>query len=72
MTIQSLGYIKFRTHTVAVSQDDETDLIYCFKHTVTRCELESFSDQEAAAEYILTPLPTVGYHLTIPGESNGL
>jgi hypothetical protein len=69
MTIQSLGYIKFRTHTVAVSQDSVTAHIYCFKHTATRCELESFVDQDSAAEYILTPLPTVGYHLVLPGDN---
>jgi hypothetical protein len=68
MTIHSLGYIKFRTHTVAVSQDSETNHIYCFKHTSSRCELESFSDQELAAEYILTPLSSLGYHLVIPGD----
>ena len=68
MTIHSLGYIKFRTHTVAVSQDSETNHIHCFKQTRTRCELESFRDQDLAAEYILAPLPRLGYHLVIPED----
>lgn len=63
MTIQSLGWIQFKTHRVAVSKDSESDRIYCFKHTDTRCDMASFNDEAEAADYILEPMPTLEYYI---------
>lgn len=68
MTIHALGYIEFRTHSVAVSRDTDTLCIYCFKHTHDRCDLESFSDLDVAADYILEPFPSIVYELVFPGD----
>ena len=69
MTIRTLGYIQFKTHSVAISKDSDDHRIYCFKSTRNRCDLESFDDEESAAEFILTPFPTVVYELKMPGEN---
>ena len=69
MTIHTIGYIQFKTHSVAISKDSEDHRIYCFKSTPTRCDYESFIDEHMAAEYILEPFPTVIYELKIPGEN---
>ena len=63
MTINTLGYIKFRTHRVHIARDD--DHIYCFKMTNNRCDLEVFEDQEQAADYILTPFASVVYEVNL-------
>lgn len=70
MSIETLGWIQFRTHRVVVSKDDLTDRIYCFKHTETRCELASFADEWEAADYILEPMPTVEYFVRIDGDES--
>lgn len=61
MTITTIGYIKFKTHTVHVSRSDHC--IYCFKMNLTRCDLEIFTDQEEAADYILAPFASVEYEV---------
>lgn len=70
MTIQALGYIQFKTHSVAVSKDTDTLRIYCFKATDTRCDIESFIDLELAADYILAPFPVLVYELVLGGETD--
>jgi hypothetical protein len=70
MTIHSLGYIQFKTHSVAVSKDSDTLRIYCFKATDTRCDIESFVDLELAADYILAPFPVLVYELVLGGETD--
>lgn len=70
MTIHSLGYIQFKTHRVLVSKDPDHDRIYCFKHTDTRCDLESFDSEDMAADYILRPFPALVYELKLGGETN--
>ena len=69
MTIRTIGYIQFKTHQVAISKDDRDHRIYCFKSTRNRCDYESFVNEELAADYILTPFPTVVYELKMPGEN---
>lgn len=66
MTINTLGYIKFKTYRVHIARDDLH--IYCFKMTNSRCDLEVFEDQEAAADYILTPFPSIVYEVELSGE----
>jgi hypothetical protein len=68
MTIHALGYIEFKTHSVAISKDSRSLRIYCFKHTQDRCDLESFTDIELAAEYILNPFPSIVYELVFPRD----
>jgi hypothetical protein len=70
MTIHALGYIQFKTHSVAVSKDSDTLRIYCFKSTHTRCDIESFIDLELAADYILEPFPVLVYELVLGGETD--
>ena len=69
MTIRTLGYIQFKTHNVYISQDDSTQLIHCFKATQTRCDLQTFNDQEAACDYIMTPFDSLVYELVIAGDN---
>jgi hypothetical protein len=61
--IRSLGYIQFKTHRVHISRDLDSDCYVCFKSTVSRCDIDSFTCIEAAVEYILEPLPTVTYYI---------
>ena len=68
MTIRTLGYVQFKTHNVYISQDDDTQLIHCFKAPRTRCDMQTFTDQDAACDYILAPFESVVYELVIPGE----
>jgi hypothetical protein len=62
-SIKSLGYIQFKTHRVHVGQDLDSDCYVCFKSTVSRCDIDSFTSIEAAVEYILEPLPSVAYYI---------
>lgn len=68
MTIQKIGSVQFPTYRVVVSKDLLTDRIYCFKHTPTRCELESFDSEGLAAEYIISPMSRIEYRLELDGE----
>jgi hypothetical protein len=69
MTIRTLGYIQFKTHNAYISQDDNSQLIYCFKATQTRCDLQTFTDQDAACDYILKPFDSLVYELVIAGDN---
>jgi hypothetical protein len=69
MTIQTIGYVQFKTHQVYISKDLDTDVIVCFKATDNRCDLQTFTDESAASDYILTPFNTIVYELVIPGEN---
>ena len=69
MTIQTIGYVQFKTHQVHISKDLDTDVIHCFKATQTRCDMQTFTDEDAASDYILTPFNAIVYELVIPGES---
>ena len=69
MTIHTLGWIQFRTHRVVVSQDLTTDHILCFKHTDTRCEWESFPDDQQATDYIIEPMRSIQYLVEFPEDS---
>ena len=69
MTIRTLGYVQFKTHNVSISQDDATQLIHCFKATRTRCDMQTFTDQDAACDYILKPFDSVVYELVIPEDN---
>lgn len=68
MTIQTIGYVQFKTHQVHISKDSNSDRIYCFKATKTRCDLQTFTDEDAACDYILEPFKSIVYELVIPGE----
>ena len=68
MTIQTIGYVQFKTHQVHISKDTDTQLIHCFKATDDRCDLQTFTDEDAASDYIMTPFKSIVYELVIPGE----
>lgn len=70
MTILRLGSVIFPTHAVVVSKDLDSDRIYCFKMNTDRCDLDSFTTENEAAEYCITPLATMGYRLVIDGEES--
>jgi hypothetical protein len=70
MTIQTLGWVQFRTHRVTVSKDDLTDRIYCFKHTHDRCEFESFDSEWQAADYIVEPMSYIKYEVQMDLDSD--
>jgi hypothetical protein len=67
MHIQSLGYIHFKTYQVSISKDLDTDHILCFKSTRDRCDWDSFTTEEDAVNYILTPFPSLAYQLVLDG-----
>jgi len=69
MTIRALGYIEFSTHKVTISKDDSSSRIYCFKSNDHRCDIESFTDEDMAADYILAPFPVLVYRLVLDGEN---
>lgn len=69
MTILKIGTVAFKTHRVVVSKDLESDRIYCFKHTDSRCELESFDSEYMAADYIIEPLSNIVYYVKIDGDN---
>ena len=68
MTIQTIGYVQFKTHQVHISKDTDTQLIHCFKATDDRCDLQTFTDEDSACDYIMTPFKSIVYELVIPGE----
>lgn len=68
MTIRTIGYVQFKTHQVHISKDTDSQLIYCFKATDTRCDLQTFDNEDAASDYILEPFNNIVYHLVIAGE----
>lgn len=68
MTIRQVGYVQFKSHRVVVSKDDESDRIYCFKHTPSRCEFESFDREDEAADYIIMPMTSLSYQVVIDGD----
>ena len=42
--------------------------IHCFKYNARSCDFEIFKDQFEASDYILEPLPTVYYEVTVQDE----
>ena len=70
--IKNLVQIQFPTHSVHVSQDDQTHSIICFKYDHSACDFESFSQHEElmASDWMLTPLPTLVYQVVFTGEES--
>jgi hypothetical protein len=65
MTIRTVGYVTFNTHQVAISKDDASDLIHCFKSTHTRCDYAVFDSEDSASDYILAPFDSIVYRLVL-------
>ena len=68
MTIRALGYVLFKTHQVYISKDIDTAYIHCFKATNDRCDMQIFTNEDAARDYILAPFNDIVYSLVIAGE----
>lgn len=68
MTIRALGYVLFKTHQVYISKDDDSSVIHCFKATDNRCDMQIFTNEDAASDYILAPFDNIVYSLVIAGE----
>ena len=68
MTIRALGYVLFKTHQVYISKDIDTAYIHCFKATNDRCDMQIFTNEDAASDYILAPFNDIVYSLVIAGE----
>ena len=68
MTIRPLGYVVFKTHQVYISKDIDTAYIHCFKATDNRCDMQVFTNEDAASDYILEPFNNIVYSLVIAGE----
>lgn len=58
--MESICHIKLSTHSVHIAQGED-GLIHCFKYTNEQCDLEEFSDQFEASDYIMTPFPKFRY-----------
>lgn len=58
--MKTVGFVKFRTHTVTVSYNEASDTIHCFKHNDLVSDWATFDtlDQEACCEWIITALPS--------------
>ena len=65
-----LAILRFPSHSVQISMDDDLGVIYCFKYTDDRCDLQSFTDQEAAGDWILEPFPSMTYRINLPEEQD--
>ena len=50
------AYIQFTTHAVTIIKHQPGD-IRCFKFTDTRCDYQTFAQEEDAVEWILEPFP---------------
>lgn len=68
MTIRALGYVQFKTHQVYISQDTDSSVIHCFKATHTRCDMQTFDNEDAACDYILAPFDSLVYTVEIPED----
>lgn len=68
MAIRALGYVQFKTHQVYISQDTDSSVIHCFKATNSRCDMQTFDNEDAACDYILEPFNTIVYELVIPED----
>jgi len=53
--MDKIAHIRFRTHSVHITQDPSSGLVHCFKYAQTCCDLESFTDIDLAADYIALP-----------------
>lgn len=58
--------VKFRTHAVTIHVRDNGH-ITCLKynHNQTHCMLESFMDEDAAGEFIISPMPAIEYRVEL-------
>lgn len=61
--------VKFNRWATIVTIED-TGFVTCFKfdHGRTHCEYETFWDEYAAVEYILSPLPETEWRVEVDGE----
>ena len=67
--IEKLALIRFVTHAVHITRDVEAGLVHCFKYNQTRCDMESFTDLDLASDYILEPLPTLTWAVTVEEDA---
>jgi hypothetical protein len=56
--------IKFLTHSVHVWIDSDLK-IHCFKYNGHGCDFDIFTDRWLASDWILEPLPTIRWQVTI-------
>ena len=64
------AYIEFKTHGVVITRDD--DKIHCFKYAGSKtkpvCDIETFTDEETAREWILEPFPQFKWQVILEEE----
>jgi hypothetical protein len=60
--------LRFPTHRVHLVHDEDTGAIWCFKHDASYCDCDIFHDYDAASDWIMTPLPSIVYRVTISGD----
>ena len=66
------AYIQFKTHGVVINREDEK--IHCFKfsqfsrNSEPICDYESFTDEDSAKEWIVTPFPTMRWHVSFSDQ----
>jgi hypothetical protein len=59
--------IRFPYHTVYIKVD-HVGRIHCFKFNARTCDFDVFDNQFDAGDYILEPLPTIYYQVTVQEE----
>ena len=61
--------LQFPTHTVRITCNED-GRIQCFKYDQSACDMAVFeeSDQESAADYILTALPSMVYYVNVTDD----
>jgi hypothetical protein len=60
--------LQFPQHRASVTVKE--DSIHVFKFSAQTCDFYVFdtTEQMEASEYIMTPLPTIQYRVTFPGD----
>lgn len=61
--------LEFPTHRCHIQQS-ESGRIHCFKYDQSACDFAVFesSDQDSAADYIMTALPDLRYYIAWSGD----
>ena len=59
--------IKFTTHAAHITVE-ESGCIHVFKYNNSSCDMDVFNSQFDAADYILEPLPSIYYRVTVTGD----
>jgi hypothetical protein len=61
--------LRFPQHHAHVTIGD-TGTIHVFKYNERTCDFNAFTDQEAASDWLMEPLPAFFYQVTVQDDLN--